>query len=40
LPSVKNNPFHPFKPFGMAKLAEDFGKWADMDQVDVTERGG
>lgn len=26
-PSVENNPFYPFKPFGMAKLAGDFDKW-------------
>ena len=40
LSSVENNPYYPFYPFGVAKLERDFGKWADMDQVDGTERGG
>jgi hypothetical protein len=26
-PSVENNPYYPFQPFGVAKLAGDFDKW-------------
>jgi hypothetical protein len=26
-PSVENNPYYPFQPFEVAKLAGDFDKW-------------